>query len=298
MHIPLKHYGRFLGTYLAPLKLTVLILAMLILANIGLQLVNPQILRYFIDAAQSAAPFAALVGAALVFIGVALAQQVVSVFATYFSEKVSWTASNTLRNHLMAHCIGLDMSFHNAHTPGEMIERIDGDVSAMGSFFSQFIIQIVGNALLLMGILILLYWENWRIGLALNVYAVIAFILLNLLKDLATPHWKALRETSADFFGFLEERLAGGEDIRSCNAIPFVLRRFYELTRLWLKRQIKAASGLNCWINWTTTPVSRSSGSTKRSSNNPTFFPRKGEGIPRKCIRSIGRCSIFLATKA
>ena len=30
--------------------------------------------------------------------------------------------------------------------------------------------------------------------------------------------WEAAREASADLFGFLEERLAGTEDIRACGA--------------------------------------------------------------------------------
>ena len=33
-----------------------------------------------------------------------------------------------MRANLLAHCLGLDMPFHNSHTPGELIECIDGDV--------------------------------------------------------------------------------------------------------------------------------------------------------------------------
>ena len=65
------------------------------------------------------------------------------------------------------HCLRLDMSFHNAHTPGEMIERVDGDVTALSNFFSTFAVQLVGNALLLVGVLILLYRETWWVGMAL-----------------------------------------------------------------------------------------------------------------------------------
>ena len=41
-----------------------------------------------------------------------------------------------LRADLAEHCLYLDMSFHNARTPGEMIERVDGDVNVLANFFS------------------------------------------------------------------------------------------------------------------------------------------------------------------
>jgi ABC-type multidrug transport system fused ATPase/permease subunit len=127
----------------------------------------------FIDAATGtvtiATPLAML---AVVFIAVAIVQQVVSVAATYLSESVGWTATNALRADLAAHCMRLDMPFHNQHTPGEFIERIDGDVSALANFFSAFIIQVFGNLILLAGVLILLAMADWRIGLMLFIFVI------------------------------------------------------------------------------------------------------------------------------
>ena len=51
-------------------------------------------------------------------------------------------------------------AFHNARTPGELIERIDGDVTALANFFSRFVIQLLGNALLLLGVLALLFGDR------------------------------------------------------------------------------------------------------------------------------------------
>jgi ABC-type multidrug transport system fused ATPase/permease subunit len=68
---------------------------------------------------------------ALAFIGVALLQQVIAVIVTYLGENVAWTATNALRAELAWHALNLDMRFHNDHTPGELIERIDGDVIAV-----------------------------------------------------------------------------------------------------------------------------------------------------------------------
>ena len=92
--------------------------------------------------------------AALAFIGIALIQQVVGVSATYVGENVAWTATNALRAEMARHCLNLDMSYHNNVSPGELIERIDGDVAELSNFFSQLVIRVLGNLLLLIGILI------------------------------------------------------------------------------------------------------------------------------------------------
>ena len=111
-------------------------------------------MRSFIDTAKQGSGSDLLWQSALLFVGVALAQQIVSVLATYISENVGWTSTNALRANLPEHCIYLDMSFHNARTPGEMIERIDGDITSLSNFFSQFVIQVFGNGLLLVGVLV------------------------------------------------------------------------------------------------------------------------------------------------
>lgn len=127
MNIPLKRYWSLLAGYLRPQRARVTILALALVGGTALELLNPQILRYFIDTASTGGATESLMLAALLFIGMALVKQVLSICATYVSENVSWTAANALRADLAAHCLRLDLSFHKTRTPGELIERIDGD---------------------------------------------------------------------------------------------------------------------------------------------------------------------------
>src|SRR5205085_479794 len=160
MRIPLKQYLDLLATYLRPQAGQVALLAVLLLTSIGLQLLNPQLIRYFIDTATTGGAMESLVTAALVFIAGALVNQGLLVGATYLGENIGWTATNALRADLAEHCLRLDLSFHKARTPGELIERIDGDVNALSSFFAQFIIHVLSNGVLLVGVLILLWGED------------------------------------------------------------------------------------------------------------------------------------------
>jgi len=229
MNLPFKTYWDLLSQHIRPQKGRFALLIILLLGSIGLRIITPQIMRSFIDAALAGQALQTLSLTALAFIGIALIQQVISVGVKYMGENVAWTATNALRAELAWHALNLDMRFHNDHTPGELIERIDGDVTEMATFFSQFAVNLLGNGLLLVGILVALFREDWRVGLGFSVYAVAAVLILNRVKDIAVPHQKARRQAEAEIFGFIEEQLAGTEDIRSSGAVDFSIRELFRL---------------------------------------------------------------------
>jgi ATP-binding cassette subfamily B protein len=229
--VPLKQYASLLVDYLRPQKGAAALLAALLLGGIGLQLVNPQVVRYFLDTAETGNGLDRLFGAAALFMGVAMVGQLVRIAATYVGENVAWTATNMLRADLTLHCLKLDMSFHKKYKPGELIERVDGDVNQLANFFSQLVLRLVGNLLLVAGVIVLLAWQDWRIGLSIAGVAVGGMLTLSWLNKRTIPRWQALREVDAQLFGFVEEWLNGTEEIRSCGAEPYIMRRLYQALR-------------------------------------------------------------------
>jgi ABC-type multidrug transport system fused ATPase/permease subunit len=242
MNVPLKRYWDLLVVHLRAQRGRFALMTVLLFSSIGLQVINPQIMRYFIDAATSEKENTHLAWVALLFISVALVQQIIAVSATYVGENLAWIATNALRAELAAHCLRLDMSFHNNHNPGELIERIDGDVAELSNFFSQFVIRILGNILLMAGIVFVLFLEDWRLGIAFSFFAVTTLYALNRVRSVAVPYDKALREIQADLFGYLEERLAGTEDIRANGAVDYVILGLYKLHTELLTRWRKAGN--------------------------------------------------------
>src|SRR3954468_17281780 len=75
----LHHYRRLLRLYLRPQGRRVAVLGGLLLAALAADLGNPLLLRAFIDAAAGNAPLTNLLTLAGVFLGLALAGQIVSV---------------------------------------------------------------------------------------------------------------------------------------------------------------------------------------------------------------------------
>lgn len=225
MSLPLRDYWRLLARYHDAQRWRLALLASLILANVGLQLIGPVVLRRFIDAVGAATPPGVLTAIALQFIGVALVRQVISLAETYVAGEVGGTTTNALRGDLVRHCLGLDMPFHLAHTPGQLVERVDGDVGRLAGFFSRLALQVAASLLLLLGALAVLATIDWRLTLVFAAFVAVSFVVLSRIHPLARPAHVAERETSAALSGYVEERLAGTEDIRSRGATDHVLHR-------------------------------------------------------------------------
>jgi ATP-binding cassette subfamily B protein len=227
-------YGRFLIQYLRPQRGRVLWMAILLLAGIGLQLLNPQVIRYFLDTAQLGGSIQPLLLAAGIFILFALLQQALQLAARLASQRVSWTATNQLRLDLVQHCLHLDMPFHKEHTPGELIERIDGDADQLANFFSQFVIRILSNLLLVLGILLLLFREDLLVGAGMALYTLLTLLVLGFFQRPAARRWAEARQASAEQFGYIEERISGAEELRAAGAEGYALQRLYRLMRSFL----------------------------------------------------------------
>jgi len=238
----LNRYWRLLAHYLRPQWPRMGLLALILCGAIGVQVVTPLIASRFIDQATSGGALRDLIVLALLTMVLALVGQGLAVAETYVAENVSWAATNALRADLLAHLLRLDATFHTAHTPGELIERVDGDVAALARFFSRFVVYVLGNAILMVGVLGLLYHVDWRVGLGLSAFVALALTAMLRIRAVATPSWAAERQASADFYGFLGEYMAGLEDIRSSGAGAFVLRRCAEVMRPWLAVTLKAGT--------------------------------------------------------
>ncbi|PZE22105.1 ABC transporter ATP-binding protein [Paenibacillus xerothermodurans] len=247
--IPLKEYAGLLRSYLKPQRKSIIWLSVLLISGIIMQLINPQIIRYFIDTAKTQESTTPLVYAAVLFIVVSLVHQGLTVAAAYIGENVGWIATNKLRGDVAEHCMKLDMSFHKSHTSGAIIERVDGDINNLANFFSNFAVSLLSNLLLVAGMLVLLFREGWAVGLSMTGFIVFAIYAIQYIRRFAVPHWGNLRAMSSRFYGFLGEHLEGTEDTRANGATGFVMQRFHSLLREWLPLRVKAFLGwASMWI--------------------------------------------------
>src|SRR5829696_1490584 len=193
----------------------------------GLRLATPALLGRFVDLAIRHEPLSSLTSLAVVYVVAALASEVLQLAVLWGSVRLSWRAGNRLRERLGAHALRLEMAWHGRHSAGQLIERIDGDVEAMVVFFAGVVVQVVGNLLLVAGMLVVAFVIDPWAGLILALTAVAGAAVMVRLRVAAVPAREGEREANAVLYGDIEERLGGLEDLRANGAGDYAVHRLH-----------------------------------------------------------------------
>ena len=231
--------GRALVALLRPDARRWAVLGALLATSSALALAGPLVVREIVDEASHGASTATFVGLALVFLAIAVTTQAIGVVVTGFATVTAWGTTNDLRLRMTRHVLGVDHEFHRTHTPGELIQRVDGDVTSVSDFFSQVAPKAVGGVLLIVGMLTVLTVLDWRIGLGMLVYVAIAVLVLLAMRHRAISEAADEMGALARLYGGIEERLTAAEDLRANGAGAHAMWRFVEDSGGMLRSSVK-----------------------------------------------------------
>lgn len=228
MSDPSTSRGRALIALLRPDARRWVGLGVLLAVGSALSLAGPLVVREVVDRATNGAETAEIARLAVTFLVIAVAIQVIAVAVVRRATVVAWNTTNTLRLRITRHVLGLDHEFHRQHTPGELIQRVDGDVTSVSDFLGQVVPKAASAAMLVSGMLVVLSVLDWRLGVGMAVYLAGSIAVV-----VAMRH-RAVRESSdelgayAQLYGGIEERLTAAEDLRANGAGVHAMWRFVE----------------------------------------------------------------------
>jgi ATP-binding cassette, subfamily B, bacterial len=243
---PGPHVARYIG-YAGSQRRWFVLLGVLIPADIARQLISPLVMGWFVDAALSGRPTIELIHLAGWFFGLALVGQALAVAAAYIAARVAWATTNMLRTDLLAHCMRQDGGFQLRHPPGELVDRVDGDVTLLAGVMSGMVLEVLAQALLVVGILAALFHLDWRFGLMFAPFAAVMLVLLRRLAGRAVPLLTARRQAGAELLAFLEERLAGLDDLRANGANQHTVDQLWQRIRVHYQCARRAAVAAVAW---------------------------------------------------
>ncbi len=237
---PVRVYVGLLSRYMAPLWPRSLLLAFLLASSLALQLVHPQIVRDFVDAAQQGGDAGPLYAAGALYLVVGVVYMALLAASRYVGGDLGWRATNRLRSDLVLHVLRLDLTFHHAHPPGELLERIDGDVERLAEFFSQLTVHMLFGFLMILGVTAILWVEDWRLGLGIAVFVAVNIVIHVYGQRMSAPRWLDSRERSADVSSYIGERMDGIRDIQTSGAGPYEVERFERLVEAEIRADTRA----------------------------------------------------------
>jgi ATP-binding cassette subfamily B protein len=203
-------------------------LAMIVAVSSLLLLAGPLVVRRVVDRAADGADVSELRTLAVLFLAIVIVGQAIEVVVARSATINAWRTTNQLRLDITRHVLGLDHEFHRRHTPGELIQRVDGDVTSVSELLGRVVPRAFGAGLLVAGMVAVVSVIDWRVGLGMLVYVGVAIVLVLLLRHRAVAESSEELGAYARLYGGIEERLNASEDLRSNGAGAHAMWRFVE----------------------------------------------------------------------
>ena len=214
-----------------------------------LPLLGPILIGRFIDAAADGATTRWLLVIAGLYVAVGVTRQLMAVLVAWTAADLAWLVTNELRSDLARHVLSLDVGFHRRTSPGELVSRVDGDVTALSEFIAQFAVKAVAAGVTLVGIVFVVGIQDWRIGVGFAVYLCVAVGTVYSLRNLAVDEAASEQAAMGRLLGEVEERLTGADDLRGNGGGSHALATFQvasaRLLRAMLQRE---RHGVGLWV--------------------------------------------------
>ncbi|MER8956107.1 ABC transporter ATP-binding protein/permease [Mesorhizobium sp. M0833] len=221
-----KSILRRIWAFVRPYRARVVITIAAMLIFTGTQLLIPLIIRYALD--QGMSPARTDRSAQLAAVGAFVLAILVNFGAGYLQEtvvgKVAETVLFDIRRAMFGHLQKVSLSFMDKTEVGRLMSRLQGDVNSIQEFLETSVYS-VGDVALLFGIVFVMLWLDFRLGLlTLSVLPVLVIVRIVWLPR-ARAAFMAAHETNSVVNGALAEAIHGVRTVQSMDRqqVNFIL---------------------------------------------------------------------------
>ena len=224
-----RHVVRRMLGYLRPHRGKMLAALALVILTSALSLAVPYLIGRAIDKHIAVGDLPGLTRISLLIAALYLSLAAATAGQTYL---LSWTGQRALasmRDQLFRHLQELPVGYHDTHIIGVTVSRVINDVAAINELLSQGLITLIGDMLVLGGIIVVMFTMSPR--LALYTFTVLPIMLLAtwLFARLAKSAFRRTRRTIAALVGRLAEDITGMRVIQAFSQEQAARARFEEV---------------------------------------------------------------------
>ncbi len=228
--------------YLRPHRWKMLAAFVLTLLQSGLTLVSPYLTKIAIDQYIIPRNFQGLIGIALLIAGAFIALYVVSAAQGYLLSWVGQRVLATLRSQLFGHLQRLQVGYHDRRIVGVTVSRLINDVAEINELLSQGVITLLGDLIVLVGIIVIMISMSPRLALLTFTVLPLMFIATWLFSRQAREAFRDTRSKVAAVVGDLAEDISGMRAIQAFTQEKAAQARFEQVNRENRNAYIKAMS--------------------------------------------------------
>lgn len=221
--------------YLVPYWRRLVLVLVISLISTGTTLIIPFLSKDLIDKALVGRDLAALQRIVGWFIALGVLGFVLNVTSGLRYTRVSAEILFDMRLALYAHLQRLSPRFYAKTRLGDIVSRLNNDISEIQRVAAEAALAWVGNLLFLIGSLVMMLWLDWRLALVALAPLPISLIALGFYRRRLESRVSELRQRSADIGSFLIETLQATSLVVASNAQQREQQRFRGLNGAFIE---------------------------------------------------------------
>jgi ATP-binding cassette subfamily B protein len=203
-----KLLGRFLR-YLRPYRLLVVWSLLLLPLIAAAKLAQPWLLKIAIDSHITTGKMAGLPLLSLKYFALIIVDGLLTYLEIYLLQYLGQKVMFDLRMELFSHIQGLSSSFMDRTPTGSLVTRVTSDVEVLGEMFTAGIISIVGDILVLVGIVGIMLWMNLKLSLVTFIVLPILLYIVFTFRLRMRKSFREVRARLSNLNSFLAESIGG-----------------------------------------------------------------------------------------
>ena len=151
----------------------------------------------------------ALLVGTIVVIGLLVIESVFLIVVSYTSSDLGQRVVKDLRNKLFEHITKLRLKYFDQNPIGMLVTRSVSDMETIAEIFSQGILVIIGDLLKLFGVLIFMFYINWKLTLLVLIPIPLLIVSTNIFKRAIKNSFQEVRKQVSTLNSFVQEHITG-----------------------------------------------------------------------------------------
>jgi ATP-binding cassette subfamily B protein len=189
-------------------RLVTLSLALFPLAA-GVELLQPYLIKVAIDDHILKGDWAGVGRMAAIFLASLLVLYVLRAAQAYVMQLTGQRVMYDLRNAIFAHLQRQDAAFFDRQPVGRLMTRVINDVEAINELFVSGVVVVIGDAVMLSGVVVLMLGLNWRLALVTFALVPVLAVAAGFFRLKARAAYRRVRSQLARLNAFLQESIQG-----------------------------------------------------------------------------------------
>ncbi len=176
---------------------------------------------------------------ALAFFGVFLFRFIFSYVQEILLNNVGQKVMFDLRSELYAKLQKQEVAYYDQYPVGRTMTRLTGDVDALNELFTSGVIDVLGDLVIIIAIVGIMFWMDWKLALVSLVTVPLLFTATNWFRKHARTGFDKVRTRNAKLNAFLQEYISGAQTVQLFNAEAKAQSRFRVINDDYRKANIE-----------------------------------------------------------